>query len=135
MIHGFETGDQAAADGALLLYAAYRSRDMGKWRPVPKMWGQIEAAAQGAAVQSSSLPRFLDRLKYTPFCGSPAPRYLAATYDDASYLDSLLSNTLAGGPVLRALRRETSYIVLLVRSRLEQERSIDVVTKDSDDES
>lgn len=139
MIHGFDTEDEAAAAGALLVYAAWRSRDRRRFKVTPDVWAQVERFVKSAAKRAPTLPAFLDRLLPRLLAGTINPAYCASDCDDLVTLRRLDDGHLveradrrvfltrilqeaAPGPVLAKLYRETVLIVLLVRDRIERER-------------
>lgn len=144
MIYHFDTEDPAAATAALLVYAVYRSRDARRYRPTPDMWGQIERFTKAAAKRADSLPRFLETLKPRLSCDTLAPRAMAvglagaptvALGDGAfaelapaagqrEFLTAVLERADEAA-VLDRLYRETAWVILLVRDRLERERPVE----------
>lgn len=121
MVVGFETDDPAAATAALILYTVYRSRDES-FKVTPDMWGRIERALISSAKRATSLADLLQSLKPKLRCSTlTAPRQ--ATYGDRwAELTDVLSSANADG-VLQTAYRRASYVVLLVRDRLERERA------------
>ena len=149
LILQFDTEDQAAAIAALLLYATYRSRDRGRLKVTPDLWAQVERFTKASAKRAQSLPVFIETLKPRLGCGTLHPRWLAddsmparvsrvALHDrDTGALDAVMELSGAGGgrafgtgllsraperQVLDRLYRQTAWVVLLVRDRLERER-------------
>lgn len=154
MIYGFDTEDTSAATAALLVYVVYRSRDRQRFKVTPDMWGQIERFTKDAAKRATSLPAFLEALKQPArLCASTLhPRFLevglcgevplvavtdasgklAYAVQFASERDTGLREfgtrvlEQADAPaVIGKLYRETAWIILLVRDRLERERPIE----------
>lgn len=145
MLYGFDTSDGAAATGALLVYAVWRSRDMRRFKITPDVWGKIERFTKASAKRADSLPRFLEALKPRLLCDTVSPRWMAVglageipavVTDDGVRLQvgapEGQREFLAGvferadhTATLDALYRETAYVVLLVRDRLERERPIE----------
>jgi len=149
MQYGFDTEDLHAATGALLLYAVYRSRDRRRYKVTPDMWGQIERFAKAAAKRARSLPEWLEQFKPRLACDTLRPAAMQAGLSGALTIASRVNS--AGGTeyvqmgegaerreflaqalarveqraVLDLLYRETAWIVLLVRDRLERERPIE----------
>lgn len=149
MHYGFDTEDASAATGALLIYAVYRSRDRKRYKVTPDMWGQIERFTKAAAKRAATLPAFLEALKPRLCCDSLRP---AAMQAGLSGMLTLAARTNAAGgteyvqmgddgerrefltqalsrvnarQTLDLLYRETAWIVLLVRDRLEREKPIE----------
>lgn len=142
MIYGFETDNRDTATAALLVYAIYRSRDRRRFKVTPDMWGQIERFTQGAAKRATNLPRFMQALKPRIACDTIHPhamevgikgRVALVEMGDGSLMqpaaDPEAREFLAGvldrvdhKAVLDLLYRETTWIILLVRTRLEAEK-------------
>ncbi|MDF1578607.1 MAG: hypothetical protein P1P81_09230 [Desulfobulbales bacterium] len=117
MINDFATDNQASATAALLVYAAYRSRDQRRFKASTDMWAKIERFVKAAAKRAESLPRFLENLKPRLSCPNVRP----STLKPVSLADlQAPSDTPA---VLAVLYKETAWVILLVRDRLERERA------------
>lgn len=149
MRYGFDTEDLTAATGALLIYAVYRSRDRRRYKTTPDMWGQIERFAKSSAKRARTLPEWIERFKPRLACESLRPSAMKAGLTGrlaiASHIDSagnqayiqmaehvdvreFLTQVLARinqRAVLDLIYRETTWIVLLVRDRLEREKPIE----------
>ena len=121
MTAGFETDDAAAATAALILYTVYRSRDES-FKVTPDMWGRIERALISSAKRATSLADLLQTLKPKLRCSTLAIPRGAAGAARWSELVAALGYADAGA-VLRTAYRRASYVVLLVRDRLERERA------------
>lgn len=142
---GFDTEDQSAATAALLVYAVYRSRDVRRFKVSPEMWGMIERAVKASAKRAETLPRFVESLKPRLSCATISPRWMHVGMSGAHSVVMLAGGALfepgddpdAPAPreflarvfaeaddraVLDRLYRETAYVVLLVRDRIERER-------------
>lgn len=148
MLHGFDTHDEPAAVGALLVYAVWRSRDKTRYKVTPDVWGQVERFTKGAAKRAATLPGFVERLMPRLSCATLQPRYLVsdlmsyrpmvanedgeiievagAEDDRREFLTRLLDET-DPAPVLAALYHETVKIILLVRERIEREKPYEAV--------
>lgn len=160
MIYGFDTTDEHAATGALLVYAIYRSRDRTKHKVSPDMWDQIERFTKDAAKRSRSLPQFIEALKPRLYCGSIRPRWMAvgmkgeiplisitdpdtgafqyaiqpgADPEQREFLTQVFERADAK-QVVERLYRETAWVVLLVRDRLEREKPVEARVNVIDDE-
>lgn len=156
MIYGFDTDDKNAATGALLVYAIYRSRDKSRFKVTPALWGQIERFVKSSAKRATTLPAFMESLKPRLSCGTVSPKWMEAGVKNDI---SLLAIPKAGGTefiqyqaddqrefltgvlaevehrhVLDQLYRETGWIVLLVRDRLEREKPIEQNTDIQEEE-
>lgn len=150
MIFGFDTNNRDAATAALLVYAVYRSRDIGRFEIRFDMWDRIERAIKNAAKRAKTLPEFLEALKPRLACGALKPRWLeigangtvpmiaihnegggvkefiqpAADPDAREFLTGIFEEANARA-VIRKLYRETTWISALVRNRLESEKPIE----------
>lgn len=143
MIYGFDTDDQHAATAALLVYAIYRSRNKQRYKVTPDMWGQIERLTKSAAKRAESLPAFIEALKPRLYCETISPRWMAAgikgdismlasgdeliafnNEDQREFLTRVLE-TSDHRSALGRLYRETAWVILLVRDRLEREKPIE----------
>jgi hypothetical protein len=143
-VYGFETDDPHLATAALLVYATWRSRDRARFKVTPDVWAQVERFVKAAAKRSTTLAQFLDRLKPRLACGTIHPQAIAVGMAGAVPLVSGPGGELielAQAPtrefgvgviesadqraVIDALYRETTYVILLVRTRLEGERVIE----------
>lgn len=163
MIYGFDTSDQHAATAALLVYVVYRSRDRARFTVTPDMWGRIERYVKDAAKRATSLPEFLEALKRAGRLNAPTlhPRHLEVGLSGEAPITPVLGadGKLAyavqfstaretglrefgtqvleradAAAVIGKLYRETTWVVLLVRDRLEREKPIeqhlDVIDRD-----
>ncbi len=150
MIFGFDTKDRNAATAALLVYAVYRSRDVNRFKITLDMWDRIERYTKNAAKRSKNLPEFIESLKPRLLCGALKPRWLevgasgtvpmitvqnevggirefiqrAPDPDAREFLTGVIENTDPRA-VLGKLYGETTWIILLVRNRLESEKPIE----------
>lgn len=112
MLLGFATESQVAAEAARLVYAVWRSRDVNRLRITPSIWGQVERQVKSCAKRAVTPAEFVEALKPRLSC-------------DAVRIDLLPPEALETGcaaDVLRSLYRETGWVVVLVRERLERER-------------
>jgi hypothetical protein len=143
LIYGFDTDDTHAATAALLVYAIYRSRDARRYRITPDLWAQIERFVKSSAKRSRTLPAFIESLKPRLACGTIHPRWMEAgisgllPHIDAAghieYIESTNARQFLTGvigdadarAVLSRLYKETAWVVLLVRDRLEREKPIE----------
>jgi hypothetical protein len=152
MIFGFETKDTHAATGALLVYAVYRSRDTARFKSTPDMWDRIERYTKNAAKRAKTLPEFIEALKPRLICGALKPRWLevgtkgtvpmitiqneaggikefiqpAPDRDAREFMTGVIEDANAR-EVMGKLYRETTWIILLVRNRLEGEKPVEAM--------
>lgn len=143
MIYGFDTSNEHAAMGALLIYGVYRSRDMKRFKITPDMWGIIERGVKGSATRAVELYDFIEKLKPKLSCSTLHPRWMKT--DESSlltmYVDSSTGELMQRGAqeerrqfwvqeleradheaVLHILRYQTARVIALVRDRLEREK-------------
>lgn len=143
MIYQFDTADEAAATAALLVYAIYRSRDRDRLKIAPDIWAQIERFVKASAKRADSLPRFIEQLKPRLCCDTISPRWaevglkgvvpVTDSLGLTNYIQRADSREFLTGvvyqadqrEVLRLLYRETAWVILLVRDRLEREKPIE----------
>ncbi len=144
MYYGFESRNQDACVGALLVYGLYRSRDMKKFKVTPDMWGIISRATAGCAFRSVDLWDFIEKMKPKLHVSELKPKWMK-TGDNP--VISIFKNPLTGElyqrggnqedrrefwtdpletvdheVVLEYLAKRTSLIIALVRDRLEREK-------------
>lgn len=143
MIYNFDTDDTNAATAALLVYAIYRSRDLKRFKITPDLWAQIERFAKASAKRARDIPEFIEQLKPRLACATIHPRTMEAgikglqaiTNADGrtEYIQSGDSREFLTGVlrecdprnVLERLYKNTAWVVLLVRDRLERERPLE----------
>lgn len=150
MIYGFDTEDENAAVGALLVYATYRSRDISKFKgSASDYWGQIERFIKRSAKPSRRLGEFLERLKKDLSCASVKPRWMEIGHqhnpvmiirrEEDGRIKELIEpstdqrreflthifETADHRSALKLLYSETGWITALVRDRLEREKPIE----------
>lgn len=141
--YGFDTEDRDYATAALLVYAVYRSRNRSRYKVTPDMWGQIERFTKAAAKRARTIPEFLERLKPRLSCETLHPSAMSVGLsgtipmiesrhgefiqlgDEGNERREFLTRVVDRADdqrVLRALNTETSWVILLVRDRLEREK-------------
>lgn len=141
MLYGFDCPDRESATAALIVYAVWRSRDRARFRIDPDVWARVERFVKSAAKRSTTIPRFIEVLKPRLACGSLAPKAMAvamtgyppfaeteegewvrlAPPGERQFLTQVLGQ-VNHRAVVDLLYRETAYIILMVRDRLERER-------------
>jgi hypothetical protein len=149
MIYTFDTEDHSAATAALLVYAIYRSRDIRRFKVSPDMWAQIERFTKASAKRAKGIPDFIEALKPRMSCGTIHPRWMETgikgllpvtdSYGHTNYMQMGDSREFLTGilqqcdqkDVIRKLYRETAWVILLVRDRLEREKPIEAKLQDS----
>ncbi len=142
--YGFDSDDPVAATAALLVYAVWRSRNRKRLKITPDIWSQVERFVKASAKRATNLPRFIEALKPRLCCESLHPTAMsvglsgtisllraggeADIYLSPDWQRQFLTRALDGvdqRAVLDMLYRETSWIILLVRDRLEREKPIE----------
>lgn len=153
MYYNFDTGDEHQATAALLVYAVYRSRDTRRFKVTPDMWGQIERAVKSSAKRAQDLGDFIERLKPKLHCATIQPRWARTIPDgivsmrempDGSFAEvqdlgqrQFLTDVLGNiehQEVLENLYRKTALTILLVRDRLEREKSLEAALYEKEEE-
>jgi hypothetical protein len=157
MFYGFDTSSEEAAIGALLVYGIYRSRDMKRFKITPDMWGVIERAVKSSAKRALDLQDFIEKLKPRLACSTLKPKWMKTdpnlitmtrvinqeTGEIIQKLDESrrefwvqILEEIDHQAVLDILYQKTSWVIALVRDRLERERPLEVsgILKEEDDE-
>ncbi len=159
MYYGFETQDENAALGALLVYGIYRSRDIKRFKVTPDMWGIIERAAKSSAKRAMDLHDFIEKLKPRLMCSTLKPKWMATDEEALLSPVAMAVNRETGEiiqkqdkgrrqfwveileeidhkTVLDILYKKTSWVIALVRDRLERERPLEVsgIIKEDEEE-
>jgi len=144
MIYGFDTDDQSAATAALLVYAIYRSRDRKRYKVTPDMWAQIERFAKASAKRATTLPAWIEAFKPRLSCATISPRWMEVGIKGVAAIDigrggvptmvqmadareflTAPINAADHRLALERLYKETAWVVLLVRDRLEREKPLE----------
>ena len=141
MIYNFDTDDKSVGTAALIVYAIYRSRNKQRFKVTPEMWGQIERFIKSAAKRSKSIPEFIDSFSKKMSCDSINPKWVEVAVkgrlfqsgnefisipqpERRQFLTEVL-NDVEHKQVMKKLNRETQYIIMLVRDRLETEKPLE----------
>ncbi len=97
----------------------------------PDLWSQIERFVKSSAKRADTLPRFIETLKPRLACDTihpaaalAAPNILPVSPERRQFLTGVIERA-DQRDVLDRLYRETAYVVLLVRDRLEREKPIE----------
>jgi hypothetical protein len=143
MIYQFDTDDRNAATAALLVYAIWRSRDVQRFKITPDVWAKVERFTKASAKRARSVPSFLEALKPRLQCGTVHPKWMEAgikgvvgrkdSFGGTEYIQRADSREFLTGvladcnerEVVRRLYKETTWIILLCRDRLERERPVE----------
>ena len=122
MLEGFDTENRAAATGAALVHAVWKSRTPGRLKVTMDLWAKVERFVKTSSKRSTSLAEFTERLK--PRLGCESLRPLVLEDGTRRFPIDLMERPLAPPEqVIRTLYRETALCVLLVRDRLEREKA------------
>lgn len=136
MLFGFPTQSVTAAKAAMLVYATYRSRDVKRGPSGLDMWGQIERFIRSSAKRALTVGEFVNVFKRKMACPTLKPQYMHADWNAPNeYGEIIVSENkrqfLAEvlecpdeeqRDIVDCLYTQTAKIVLLVRSRLEDEK-------------
>lgn len=155
MIFNFETDNESSAIAALLVYSIYRSRDNRKFKVSTDMWGRIDRFVKSSAKRARNIPQFIDSFMPKVNCASINPRWMKVgitsritemqgglfaefsntNTDGREFLTRMLE-TPSALDVVNKLYKETTFIILLVRDRLEREKPIEqkMLSLDQDEE-
>lgn len=150
MIYNFDTEDKNAATAALIVYVIYRSRNTRRFKVSTSMWGQIERFVKASAKRATNLPRFIDSLMPRFCCESISPRWTEVgalskpivvgdslmefpNQERREFLTDVIADATASA-VLDCAYKETTWVVMLVRDRLEREKPIEKLLKEGEDD-
>ena len=143
-MYGFDTEKEERAIAALVVYVVYRSRDNTRFKVSTKMWDQITGFVRLSAKKSTNIPEFIDYFRKPMRCESITAKYcevdgkqaakmlssgelfVSGQTEQRQFLTSLLEQANQS-KVLHALIKETAFIIMLVRERLEIEKHTDKV--------
>lgn len=144
MIYGFDTSNESAALGSLLVFGIYRSRDVRRFKVSVDMWGIIERGVKSSAKRSEDLTDFIEKLKPKLSCSTVTPKYMKTDVDTVTMYEDKTTGELWSKKddikrqfwtrlleeandqiILEALYKKTSLIIALVRDRLEREKPIE----------
>lgn len=118
MIYGFDTDDENEAIAALTIFCVWKSRDRGKYKPGPGMWGQIRGFVKAASKSSTNIPRFTEDLMARLGCSSLSSRWVAVgLFGDDSPADQ-------GDTIMRAYLQD-------IRSRANEKRVLEIAANET----
>ena len=145
MFYGFDTSTEEAALGALLVYGIYRSRDMKRFKVTPDMWGIIERAVKSSAKRALDLHDFIEKLKPRLMCSALKPKWMVTDAETVTMAIDKETGELIHKQdkgrrqfwveileevdhraILDILYKKTSWVIALVRDRLEREKPLEV---------
>lgn len=151
MLYGFVTENSTIGGACLLVYAIYRSRDIKRSPSGVDMWGQIERFARASAKRSATIGEFTDKFKRKMCCSTINPKWLKngiksvnamvnrSTGEIISFgnenirdfaIDIFQADEETQREIIDRLYYETQLIILLVRDRLEREKTAGIVTEE-----
>lgn len=156
MIYGFKTNNEATATAALILYAAWRSRDRTRIKDGYDIWARVDRFLKDAAKRSRTTFDFIEGLTKPGrlYAAVLHPKYLALGMAGDTPLVQTADGAFiqfSGGEdrrefgvdvfenadhraVVREAYRNHKYVIMLVRDRLEREKSIEHVIENIVDE-
>lgn len=149
MIYNFDTEKNEDAIAALVVCAIYRSRDKKMFKVSPEMWGQIERFCKASAKRALNTQQFIESFKKKMCCHSISPKwtevgvkgrlvkygsdYIELEQDEKrEFLTSILKD-VNHKAILDILLKETSWVIALVRDRIEQEKSLEKLFEEDED--
>lgn len=144
MLFKFNTDDMTAAKAALLLYAMYKSREATSSLTGKDTWKRTAAYIKGSYLKSDSLAEFIETFCRKAKIDSIKPKYLTTDepvmINEGEYLkaEGVLDYKTAlfeDDAVLERFNKETQYIIILVRDRLQREKLLNNGREDTEDES
>lgn len=155
MYYGFQTQDENAGIAALLVYGIYRSRDVKKLKVTPEFWSTIERAVKSSAKRALDLHDFIEKIKPKLMCQTVKPKWMTTNSKVLSMIQMPdgtivqkedrgrrefwveILESIDHKPVLDILYGKTSWVISLVRDRLERERPLEIsglITQEEDEE-
>lgn len=141
MLFGFNTKNEVKAKAAMIIYVVYKSRDVKKSPSGLDMWGQIERFAKAAAKRSEGIDEFLNSFKRKMACSTINPYWMrndipstnATILKDGSIMSfdedlrvfglEIFDDEENGKEIVDCIYNKTQIIILLVRDRLEREKT------------
>jgi hypothetical protein len=152
LIYGFNVppgdGGRHYADAALLVYAAWRSREQGKLKVTPKLWDTVTGMIEASAYQSRTIGQFVGKFCAAIGTGSLKPKAcqigvagnrlvtMEVQRDQWGDVKAVIERAqperrqfltevvwdMNDKAVLRLLKTEAMLVVTVVRDRLEREK-------------
>lgn len=140
MIYKFDTEDKNRATCALVVYAIYRSRNINRFKVSTKMWDQITNFVKLSAKKSINMPEFIEQFRKHMHCEAIQPRYFdlgnsgavkmnddgsiaVFNADDSREFLTRELEQMNQTRLINTLISETAFIIMLVRQRLETEKT------------
>lgn len=146
MIYNFNTDNEIKARAAFIIYAIYKSRDVKRGPTGMDMWAQIERFAKASAKRNTDIDGFVNTFKKKMACGTVNPYFLKNENEIAhavqnlrgeiavfkkndavrSFALNIFEDEETGREVVKCIYEKTQIIILLVRDRLEREKTEEV---------
>lgn len=137
----FNTDSVSHARAALILYAMYKSRDKNSALNGVETWNRFGSFMRAASLKSTTTAEFVQEFCHKAKIQSIKPRYLGT--DDPVIIpetgELILSDSvkdykldiLEDDTLLKLFERESQYLIILVRERIQREK-IEGVTDDEE---
>jgi len=126
MIYSFDTDDKAMADASLLVYSIYRSKS-DRFNITTDLWNQVARFTHSAGTASKSVVEFIER-----FSKKMKADNIKKITDDNQSLTAIINN-MNDKEVLNKLINEHIFVILMVRTRIDAEKSTIPDKKFNDD--
>lgn len=139
MYYHFDTNDVTHGKAALLLYAMYRSRDKSSSLNGVDTWTRFTSYIRGACLKSATTAEFVQEFCRKASVGSIKPRYLDTgdpvmlPSGEMALVDGVYdyrAGIVEDNTLLPLFRRESMYLTLLVRERIQREKMEGVKDED-----
>lgn len=128
----FDTDSLTHARAALLLYAMYKSRDNNSPLNGLETWNRFGSFMRAASLKSTTTAEFVQEFCHKAKIQSVKPRYLN-TGDPVVISETgelIMSDSvkdyrleiLEDNSLLRLFERESQYLIILVRERIQREK-------------
>lgn len=132
MLLKFDTDDLKRAKAALLLYAMYKSRGANSSLNGLETWERAASYIRAAALKSCNTAEFVQNFCKKAQIGSVKPRYLdtgelAVIADTGELISSenykdFHMDILEDDEIYKIIDKESLYIIMLVRERIQREK-------------
>lgn len=132
MLLEFATDNELRAKAALLLYAAYRSRQKTSSLNGLETWTRFVAYIRGACLKSETTAEFITNFCKMAGVGSIKPRYLETAGGIIMLSDGTLIQSagvkeyhpeiIEDNRLMKIYENESQLIVMLIRDRIQREK-------------
>ena len=133
MYYKFDCEDKEHGRAALILYAVYKSRDKTSSVAGKETWDRFSAYIKAACLKSENTAQFVQELCHKTKTNSIKPLYLddgapvalAGTHDliVSDDFKNYRLDVLADDNLMEILKKESIYLLMLVRERIQRERT------------